>query len=263
MSQTVSRAIDILEYVSLQPRELRVIAAELGVHRTTALRILQTLADAGFVRKDSTGRYGVGFRLAGLAQAALDQFEMGAIVHPHIVRLSELTNQTIQFAVPQGGRIVYVDKFEPSQGISLNTAIGGFVVIHTAGVSKAILANLDAPERERIIANATFEPYNANTMTTREELVSRLERVRETGWATDEGEYDIVSNCIAAPVWGQGDRVVGAISITSFREKADITALTAYLPDLLATTAAISYDLGWRPARSPESSGTPVSVGSE
>ena len=246
MSQTVSRAIDILEFCSQRPRELREIAEELGVHRTTALRILQTLAAAGFVRKDASGRYGVGFRLAGLAQSALDQFELRSVVHPHLVRLSERTNQPIQFAVPQGGQMVYVDKVEPSQGISLNTTIGGFVVIHTAGVSKAILANLDEASRDRIIANASFERYNDNTITNKDELLQRLEKVRSAGWATDEGEFDVVSNCIAAPVWAQANRVAGAISITSFREKADIPALLAHLDDLLATTREISHELGWR-----------------
>lgn len=249
MPQTVSRAIDILEFCSIHPRELREIAAELGVHRTTALRMLQTLSAAGFVRRDDFGRYGVGFRLAGLAQAALEQFDLRTVVHPYIVKLSERTGQTIQFAVPHGNHIVYVDKIEPSQGISLNTAIGGFVVVHTAGVSKAILANLPPDRRAQIIAGATFEVYNSNTIPNAPKLEERLQTVRERGWATDEGEYDTVSNCVAAPVWDHANTVAGAISITAFREKADIEALSAYLPDLLATTAAISHELGWR---SPE-----------
>jgi DNA-binding IclR family transcriptional regulator len=249
--QTVSRAIDILEFCSIRPRELREIAAELGVHRTTALRMLQTLSAAGFMRRDDFGRYGVGFRLAGLAQSALEQFDLRTIVHPYIVKLSERTGQTIQFAVPQGNHIVYVDKIEPAEGISLNTTIGGFVVVHTAGVSKAILASLDPKSRDDIIAGATFEAYNANTITSAAELEKRLDIVRERGWATDEGEFDVVSNCVAAAVWDHADRVAGAISITAFHEKADIAALGAYLPDLLETTAAISHELGWRPAREP------------
>lgn len=252
MSQTVSRAIDILEYCSTHPRELREIAAELGVHRTTALRILQTMSAAGFVRKDDFGRYGVGFRLAGLAQSALDQFDLRTVVHPYIVRLSEATNHTIQFAVPQDGHIVYVDKIEPTQSISLNTTIGGFVVLHTAGVSKAILANMDAPHRDRILANATFTPYTPNTITTRSEFLDRLAVVKERGWATDEGEFDVVSNCIAAPVWDHNEQVTGAISITSFREKADISVLVKNIDDLLSTTTAISRELGWRPREEEE-----------
>ena len=252
MTQTVSRAIDILEYCSVRPRELRDIATELGVHRTTALRLLQTWSAAGFVRKDDFGRFGVGFRLAGLAQAALDQFDLRTVVHPHIIRLSEETGQTIQFAVPQGEHIVYVDKTEPRNGISLSTNVGGFVVIHTAGVSKAILANLDPARRDGIIANASFERYNSNTVTSRDQLLERLDVVRDQGWATDEGEFDVVSNCIAAPVWDHNAAVAGAISITSFREKADITALLGYLDALLATTNAISRELGWRPTGAPD-----------
>ena len=40
--------------------------------------------------------------------------------------------------------------------------------------------------------------------------------------------------------------MAGAISITAFREKADIAALKGLVPTLLTTTAAISRDLGWR-----------------
>lgn len=246
MSQTVGRAIAILEFCSIHPRELREIAAELGVHRTTALRALQTLSAGGFVRRDDFGRYGVGFRLAGLGQAALEQFDLRTVVHPYIVRLSERTGHTIQFAVPQGKHIVYVDKIEPLQGISLNTTIGGFVVINTAGVSKAILANLEPDRRDEIIANATFDVYNDNTASSPAELRKRLDIVRTRGWATDEGEYDVVSNCIAAPVWDHASRVAGAISVTAFRAKYAIDALLTHLPDLLAATAAISHELGWR-----------------
>jgi DNA-binding IclR family transcriptional regulator len=247
MSQTVGRAIQILEYCAEHPRTLKDIAADLGVHRTTASRILQTMIDAGFVRTDERGYFGVGFRLAGLAQSALEQFDLRSVVHPHIVRLSEHLGHTVQFAVPEANRIVYVDKVEPEQAISLNTRIGGFVVIHTAGVSKAILAFIDDARRESILDNATFEQRTPNSITSRTEFVKRLEEVRARGWAEDNGEFDIVSNCIAAPVWDHADRVAGAISITTFREKTGLDELRRSVPDLLATTMSISLELGWKP----------------
>ncbi|MFJ5958939.1 IclR family transcriptional regulator [Paenarthrobacter sp. NPDC092416] len=247
MSQTVARAIQILEYCSERPRTLKDIAADLGVHRTTASRILQTMIEAGFVRTDERGYFGVGFRLAGLAQSALEQFDLRSVVHPHIVRLSEHLGHTVQFAVPEANRIVYVDKVEPEQSISLNTRIGGFVVIHTAGVSKAILAFIDGARRESILDSATFEQRTPNSITSRSEFVKRLETVRARGWAEDDGEFDIVSNCIAAPVWDHADRVAGAISITTFREKTGLEELRGSVPDLLATTMSISLELGWKP----------------
>jgi DNA-binding IclR family transcriptional regulator len=245
MAQTIGRAIDILEYCSEAPRSLKQLAEMLGVHRSTAFRMVQTLAEAGFVRKNADGTYGVGFRLAGLAKTALDQFDLRTVVHPYIERLGAKVGFTIQFAVVQGSHIIYVDKIEPPNSITLNTRIGGFVVIHTAGVSKAILAFLAPGEVSRILANATFERFTENSITSRDAFITLLDEVRANGWACDRGEYETISNCIAAPVWDYSNRVVGAISITAFRAVADIQRLLEYLPTLIETTTAVSKELGW------------------
>lgn len=245
MTQTVQRAIDILEFCSERPRKVREIGEMCGVHRTTALRLIQTLEAGGFVRRDDRGQYGVGFRLAALAESALDQFDLRTVVHPHIVALSERVGQTVQFAVPQGSRIVYVDKIEPPSSIRLDTRIGGYVVAHTAGVSKAILAYLPEQEREAILDATTFTQYTDTTLTTREALVERLGQVRSLGWAFDDGEYESMSNCIAAPVWDYAGHVAGAISITAVKSHLDLTGLQNHIPALLVTTAAVSRDLGW------------------
>ncbi|WP_158893357.1 IclR family transcriptional regulator [Amycolatopsis anabasis] len=247
MSQTVRRAIDLLEFCSQRPRELREIAELWGVHRTTALRLVHTLTEGGFVRKDDKGRYGVGFRLAALAEAALEQFDLRTLVHPHIRNLSERTGHTVQFAVQQGSHVVYVDKIEPPDAIHLNTRIGGYVVLHTAGVSKAILAHLPAEKRRRILDQMTFDKYTDHTLTSRAAFEKRLDEVRANGWAYDDGEYEPISNCVAAPVWDHAGHVAGGISITTLKPQTDLTALKALLPALLETTAAISAELGWRP----------------
>ena len=249
MAQSVGRAIDILEFCSETPRSLKQLAEMLGVHRSTAFRIAQTLAEAGFVRKNADGTYGVGFRLAGLAKTALDQFDLRTVVHPHIERLGAKIGFTIQFAVVQGSHILYVDKIEPPNSISLNTRIGGFVVIHTAGVSKAILAFLAQRDVSRVLSNATFDKFTDHSITSRDAFIERLDEVRRNGWAYDRGEYESISNCIAAPVRDYSGGVVGAVSITAFREVADIERLLEFLPNLIETTTAVSRELGWSGAQ--------------
>ncbi len=249
MTQTVQRAIDILEFCSERPRRVREVSEMCGVHRTTALRLIQTLESGGFVRRDEKGLYGVGFRLAALAESALDQFDLRTVVHPHIVALSDRVGQTVQFAVRDRDRLVYVDKIEPPSSIRLDTRIGGYVVIHTAGVSKAILANLSEDERAPILDAATFTRHTETTLTTREALEERLNQVRSLGWAYDDGEYESMSNCIAAPVWDYAGQVAGAISVTAVKSHLDLAGLQGHLPALLETTAAVSRDLGWFPSK--------------
>lgn len=250
MSQTVQRAIDILEFCSVRPRTLLEIADMIGVHRTTALRLVQTLAGGGLIRRDERGLYGVGFRLAALADSALRQFDLRTMVHPFIVDLSDRVGQTVQFAVPDGDAVVYVDKIEPADSIHLDTRIGGQVVVQTAGVSKALLAFMDPEQRDRIVDGITFRPFTSSSITSREEFLRRLDEVRDTGWAYDDGEYEEISNCIAAPVWNHAGTAAGAISITAIKSQRDLTRLRELLPDLLETARAVSESLGWSPTAS-------------
>lgn len=169
-------------------------------------------------------------------------------MHPYILRLSERVGHTVQFAVPEASHLVYVDKIEPPNSITLNTPTGGFVVVHTAGVSKAILTYLPPQQRDRILVQADFEPFTENTIPDRETFLRVLDDVREQGWAADRGEYESFSNCTAAPVLGHTGAVASAISITAFKEQADLAALKLLLPELLETTHSISRELGRRPS---------------
>lgn len=244
MSQTVRRAIAILEKCSERPSTIHELAAHLGTHRTTALRLVQTLEDTGFVRAVGEGRYGVGFRLAGLASRAVDQFDLRSVVHPHLQQLSDDVGFTVQLAVPQKDRLVYVDKIEPPSSITLNTRIGGDVVVHTAGVSKAILAYLPHEQRDAIIARSTFERFTDRTLHGPAELLEVLEVTKGRGWSSDDGEYEKFSNCIAAPIFGAQGEIVGAVSVTAFTHHATVDELRELLPRLLGTTRAISRELG-------------------
>ncbi|AYN31355.1 MULTISPECIES: IclR family transcriptional regulator [Streptomyces] len=257
VAQTVSRAIEVLEFCSRRPRELREISELWGVHRTTALRLVQTLIAGGLIRKDERGRYGVGFRLAALAESALEQFDLRTVVHPHIVELSERVGQTVQFAVPQGDHLVYVDKIEPPSSIRLNTRIGGYATVHTAGVSKAYLAHVPSAVRERILAGADFEKYTDTTLTSRTAFEERLIEVARQGWAYDDGEYETLSNCIAAPVWDHSGSAAGGISITAIKTQSDLGELRKLLPTLLETTEVISRELGWLPPEPSEPAADP------
>ncbi len=137
MAQTVSNAIEILEFVSARPRTLGEVAHLLGVPRSPALRLLQTLTTGGLTRRRPDGRYGIGYRLVGLAQRAKDQFDLQAIAHPHLAALTAISGFTTHLAALEGADIVYIDKVEPSGSVRLYSEIGKPVPLHTASAAKA------------------------------------------------------------------------------------------------------------------------------
>lgn len=246
MSQSIERAVEALEFVAIRPRTQSEVAAHLDVHRSTALRVLQTLTEYGLTRRQPDGRYGVGYRLAGLASTAREQFDLANVARPYLVTLGEMCSHTIHLAALEGERIVYNDKVEQPGMIKLYSQIGAPVCLHTAGVAKAILAYQDPAVVDTIMAQATFEKHTETTITSRAQFDTALEAVRERGWSTDDAEYEDYVNCVAMPIRDSSNRVVAAVSITSLKARADLDALKLLLPDLTTVTDNISKELGWR-----------------
>lgn len=247
MSQSVERAVEILEYVAVRPRTQSEVAAHLDVHRSTALRVLQTLTDYGLTRRREDGKYSVGYRLAGLANAAREQFDFANVARPYLVGLGEQCSHTIHLAALEANRIIYMDKIEQPGMIKLFSQIGASVCLHTAGVSKAILAFQDADTVDSVMAAADFEKHTSTTITSRAQFDDELALVAERGWSVDNAEYEDYVNCVAMPVRDAANRVVAAVSVTALKGRADLTALGLLLPDLKAVTDNISKELGWRP----------------
>ena len=244
MSQTVARAIEILELVARRTRTLGETAAHLDVHRSTALRLLRTLVDGGLVRHLPDGKYGVGYRLAGLAQLASEQFDLKQVAHPFLNELSQATGHTVHLASHDNKQIIYVDKVEPAATVRLYSQIGLPVPLHTAAASKAIMALLPRDRTLRMLENCTYEPYTSATIVSEVELLATLDRDAHRGWSTDDGEHEEYVNCIAAPIY-DASGVVGAVSVTALKAVAGPAHLEELLPRLMTCANNISTELGW------------------
>ncbi|MEU6700374.1 IclR family transcriptional regulator [Pseudonocardia sp. NPDC046786] len=246
MSQSIQRAAEVLEFVSVAPRTQLEVAEHLGVHRSTGLRILHTLTECGLTRRHTDGRYGVGYRLAGLAAIAVEQFDLSALARPYLVGLGAECSHTVHLAALQDSAIVYVDKIEQPGMVRLYSQVGQKVCLHTAGVAKAILAHLPAEQIDALLDTADFARHTDTTITTRERYRAELARVVERGWAVDDGEYEDYVNCIAMPVRDHAGRVMAAVSVTALKARATLDDLDLLRPRLAEVTTHISEELGWR-----------------
>ncbi|MEW2570615.1 IclR family transcriptional regulator [Streptomyces sp. NPDC047070] len=246
MSQTVARAIDIIGFVSRTPRSLTEIAERVGVHKSTALRLLQTLEEAGFVRKDASGRYAMGFQLIAYGQLALDQVEARSLAHPILQELADSHGHTVHLGELVGDRIVYIDKIDGEGSVAMGSRIGLQAQTHTAGVAKVITAFQDPQTQDRILETATFERYTDTTHTSREALVEDLRRSRSRGWAEDDGEHEGYINCVAVPVFDARGKATHGISVTALSAVAPLAELRTHLDEFRSAAQQISTKLGWK-----------------
>lgn len=246
MSQTVARAIDVVSFVSRGNRSLGEVAEHLDVHKSTALRLLQTLEERGFVRRLLDGRYAMGFELIALGQLALDQVEARAVAHPQLQDLAARYGHTVHLGELVADQIVYVDKVEGRGTVAMGSRIGLPAKLHTAAVAKVIAAFQPPPDRERIIAAATFERFTRTTITTVEALRADLDSARARGYAEDDGEHEDYINCVAVPIFSASGKVTHGISVTALRAVCPLKELRRNVDDFRAIAHTISQSMGWR-----------------
>lgn len=244
MSQSLARALDVLDLVSRGTATLDALAEEVGVHKTTILRLLQTLEARGFVGRDRSHRYHLGPAVLALAENALDARDVRTAASPALRELAAETGQTVHLATYQDGVVTYVDKVESRQPLRMYSRVGLPAALHATAVGKVLLGALDPAELDRIVAGVPFERYTERTIGSAAELVAEVRRSADRGWAEDHEEHETFMNCVGAPVFGADGRIAAAVSVSVPNVVLPYEGVLGLLPALLAATARISRELG-------------------
>ncbi|MEV7522278.1 IclR family transcriptional regulator [Streptomyces sp. NPDC091371] len=242
MSQSVERALAVLPLLAKGPAGLTAVADALGVHKSTALRLLRTLDQNGLVYRQPDGRYRLGARLFELAAEAIENLDVRDIAHPHLVELNKATGHTVHLALHQDDEVVYIDKVDSRYPVRMYSRIGRPVPLTVAAVAKLLLADLPEPERRALADRIEYPRYTARSTPDAAAFLRELDLVREQGWATDLGGHEESLNCLGAPVRGPDRRVVAALSVSAPSVVVGAEGLLELLPLVLRTAEAISRD---------------------
>ncbi|WP_035797847.1 IclR family transcriptional regulator [Kitasatospora mediocidica] len=253
MSQTVDRALTILASLGEGPASLEQAAGRIGVHKSTALRLLRTLEEHGFVHRQSDHRYRLGGRLFSLAQQALEGIDVRQVSAPYLASLNERYGHTVHLAVLEGAEVLFLDKVDaryPSGSDSwLGPAsrIGKRAPAAATALGKVLLADLSEDQLALTLEDQEFPARTPRSLRSADELRAELTAVRRQGWSLDQGEYEEAVNCVAAPIQGIDGTAIAACAISAPVRLASVSELSRLLPELLCTVEAVSLAYGGSP----------------
>ncbi|MFT4217388.1 MAG: IclR family transcriptional regulator [Micropruina sp.] len=252
MSQSVRRALDLLGRLAFGPASLDDLAQDAPVHKTTVMRLLQSLEEKNFVVRDSQRRYTLGPKFFELSALALEQRDIRTIARPHLQQLAARTGHTVHLAAFEGPEVVYLDKIESRQPVRMYSRIGLTAALHAAAVGKVLLAGLSQEQRASVVAGLTLRPLTPRTITDPARLLAELDATATQGWAVDLAEHEEFVHCAAVGVRDARGHIVAAASCSVpsvlLEGGRDIHDL---LPDITTCAEAISADLGWVPVEIP------------
>ncbi|MBL1078024.1 IclR family transcriptional regulator [Nocardia sp. 2] len=248
MSQSLQRALTILTALGEESKTLDQLATQLSVHKSTVLRLLQTMEAQRFVTHDAEHRYRLGSRLFELANHSLESRDVRTVARPHLVALNASTGQTIHLATYESGEAVYIDKLDATQSVRMYSRIGRPAPLHCTAVGK-VLVSAQPRARWRAIAEALdYRPFTDRTIRDADQYLKELELVAAQGFAEDHEEHESFVNCVGVPIHDGTGAVVAALSMSVPDMLLDHDQVLGKLPEVRATADAISAELGWSPS---------------
>jgi DNA-binding IclR family transcriptional regulator len=244
--QSVDRAVTILEILA-RSGDVGVtdLALELGVHKSTAFRLVAALERRDLVEQNSgRGKYRLGpgiLRLAGASTSRLDVVQESRVVSR---ALAQRTGETVNLAVLSDGAALYMDQVAGSSALQPHNWVGQRIPLHATSNGKVLLSTLERVEVRRQVPS--LQPYTELTITTMKALQKELDEVRTRGYAVAVDELEIGLTAVAAPVRdGHGD-VLASMSISGPTFRLDAGRLSDMASAVMAAADDVSRRLGWR-----------------
>ena len=211
----ISKVLRIFEALNASPAglQLREIAEQTAINKSTAYRFLAHLESERYLFRDDSGAYLVGPRLVRLGSGSTYQMTLRKISRPVLQDLRNKTGETVNLGILDGQDVFYVDVVQSRHPFRMASRIGTLRPLYCTAMGKALAALLPAHEKERVLTSLRFERFTSRTITKLEQLREELARVEERGYALDDEEATQGARCISAPVLLEGEKVAAAISV--------------------------------------------------
>jgi len=243
--QSVDRAITILEVLA-RHGEMGVteVAGELGVHKSTAFRLMSTLEVRGLVEQTAErGKYQLGVGLLRLAGATTARLDVVQEARPISKALAAATGETVNVAVLSESSAFYLDQIAGSSALQPHNWVGQHIPLHATSNGKVLLSGLPVERLDEVLHG--LPAYTELTITKRSALRRELDAVREQGYAVAVDELEVGLTAVAAPIRNAHGDVIASLSVSgpTFRLGAD--KLDEVVPQLLQAAEEVSHRLGW------------------
>jgi IclR family acetate operon transcriptional repressor len=122
------------------------------------------------------------------------------------------TDETIHLTVPEGDKMVLIERLETAKAVRTSMALGHALPLHASANGKAVLANSSPEVVQRLLAEG-LPRYTDTTITDPHRLLAELDAVRAQGYATNSGEWRSDVGSVAAAIMGGVEEPVASLSV--------------------------------------------------
>jgi IclR family pca regulon transcriptional regulator len=256
--ESLLKGLKVMEAVARHPhgQSLPDIIRETGLPKATAYRMLQTLVASNYLHYfEDTTLYQLGPKVMSLGMSTLAGQDLAPLAEPYLKELSKRIGQNVNMGILDHGQVVYIIRVKVRRILGIDLAVGSRLPAHNSAIGWALLAFAETGRLQTLLDEIAADeklsrevgPHGVN-------LMKRLERIRQEGYALGEDEYVTGLRSVAVPVFDQSGHAEAAINVPVFSQlcgKQEL--LEQYLPLVRETAATISQLRGHLPGVQSES----------
>jgi DNA-binding IclR family transcriptional regulator len=195
------------------------LAKRTKMYKSTLLRLARSLERFGYLVRADDGTYRLGSKLLKLGALYQRHFDTADVV-PDILRsLVDELQEGASFYVPDGDRRLCLHRVDALRSVRDSVHEGDRLPLNVGAAGHVIKA---------------FTGSNGTS----------YEKVRRQMYAASFGERDPEVAAIACPVFGLGQRLVGALAVSGPRYRIEALGVTPILRALLKHASQLSNALG-------------------
>ena len=211
--QSIRRAFAVLGALGDGPLGVTDVADRVGLPKSTAARLLSTLADENAVEQipgDTAWRLGP--RLVTLAAGFTLARSLAALARPALIELAEVSGEAAGLSVPDGDLVHYIEQVDTPNPVQVRDWTGARAPLHAVSSGQVLLAFRPPAAIERYLA-ASLERFTARTLAEPDAVRERLQSIRRKGFTWAIEEYDPGISSVAAPIADGSGEVIAAVHV--------------------------------------------------
>jgi DNA-binding IclR family transcriptional regulator len=184
------------------------LSKSLGFHKATTSRILKIMYEHGLVRQNETTKlYSLGPSIVKLSTAVHKSLNSGVIslARPFLNELRKQTGQTVTLEILNGHQVMMGCVVEGDKSIIVAGQVGDNICWNTTAGMRSIMAFSDAEFVKEMIQQPMVA-LTENSIADPISYLKALTKVRQDGYAFEDGEVAIGLAALGAPVFGHDGR---------------------------------------------------------
>ncbi|TAG05514.1 MAG: winged helix-turn-helix transcriptional regulator [Betaproteobacteria bacterium] len=214
--QSLTRGLSLLEQLAESEGgiSLTEISNRVGLAPSTAHRLLNTLADMGFVvQANDSGLWYIGLKTYRVGCAFVSNRDFVGESHAHLRKLMEASGETANLSILDGTHVCFIAQVQCHEVMRMLVRLGSRLPAHASGSGKAILSALPEDELVSLLRELKPQKMTPKTIIDTDQLRLQLATIRARGYSYDDEENAMGLRCVAAPIYDEFAEPLGAISL--------------------------------------------------